>query len=421
MLRSVVPFAKGLGINCRWYVIEGTDDFFSVTKKFHNFLQGQKDASLSMKDLFYHYFETVQQNFKNNKVLAHMAVVHDPQPAAAIMSGSIFGHILWRCHIDTTEASRRVWRFLLPYLNQYHGAIFTDPDFVNAGLQIPIYTVAPSIDPLKPKNRQVTDKEAAKILEPLFNKYNIDGKRPIVLAVSRYDIHKNQHTIVKAFKMMKESPGVKKLNPQLIIVGNSASDDPEGQAMYDVILKEINNDADIYPLLNIENNDQNIGALMKLARCFVHVSTKEGFGLVVTEAMWHSTPVIGSAIGGIRQQVLDSNTGYLVEPHETEKIARHMQSLLENKESVDTLGANAADHVRKNFLLPSLIKKYLILMRYYLEVDIKFPEFRINDITYTEIQKAVFGRSIWPFTTDDLKDKVGKLWEELETQGPNSM
>ena len=309
MLNSVVPFAKGLGIKCRWFVIEGHDEFFTVTKKFHNMLQGVKDP-ITMEEIFHAYIENVTENLQKKRIPAHMVIIHDPQPAVAIMSGNIFGHALWRCHIDTSEASRRIWRFLLPYLNQYDGAIFTTPEFVKEGLNIPTYCITPSIDPIKEKNKQFTEEEARKQLEPLFAKYNIDMDRPIVLAVSRYDIHKNQNTIIQAFKKFKESYSSDQGDPQLIIVGNAASDDPEGEKMYDIILKEIGDakDKDIYPLLNIEANDKNIGALMKLGKCFVHVSTKEGFGLVVTESLWQGTPVIGSAVGGIKKQVISGTT-----------------------------------------------------------------------------------------------------------------
>jgi trehalose synthase len=197
-------------------------------------------------------------------------------------------------------------------------------------------------------------------------------------------------------------------------VGNSASDDPEGQKMYDVILKEIDNDPDVYPLVNIENNDKCIGSIMKLAKCFVHVSTKEGFGLVVTEAMWQGTAVIGSKIGGIVKQVIDHNTGFLVEPNDVESITKHMKSLLLNEADRESMEKNGIEHIRHNFLLPVLIKNYIMLMRYYLEIDNKFPTFRMNDITYNEIKQAVYGRSVWPFTTTDLKEKVETLWEDLE-------
>jgi len=415
MLNSVVPFAKGLGIKCRWFVIEGTDEFFSVTKKFHNMLQGVKDP-ITMEEIFHAYLENIQHNLDNVQIPAHMVVVHDPQPAAAIMSGNIFGYVLWRCHIDTSEASRRIWRFLLPYINQFDGAIFTSPEFARDGIHIPIYCMTPAIDPLKEKNRQYTREEALEIVSPLFKKYNIDPSRPIVLAVSRYDVHKNQKTIIQAFKRLKAELSVEGVDPVLIIVGNCATDDPEGSIMYETILKEIGQDPDIYPLLNIEDNDRCIGSLMRLANCFVHISTKEGFGLVVTEAMWQGAPVIGSTVGGIKKQVLNEFNGFMVEPFEIDKIVKYMALLLTKEQDRETLSKNAVEHVRGNFLLPSLVRKYLILMRYYLEIDNKFPDFRVNDISYSEIRKAAYGRSVWPFSRDAIHNKIEALWEKLENQ-----
>lgn len=407
MLHSIVPFAKGLGINCRWYVIEGNAPFFTVTKKFHNLLQGQKDQ-ISMKEIFQAYLETVRDNFKDKKIIGDLIVVHDPQPAASIMSGNIMGNILWRCHIDTSQANENIWRFLLPYINQYDGAIFTSKEFVKEGVHVPLYGISPCIDPLKEKNIRYSQKKAESLLAPLFKKYKIDGTRPIVLAVSRYDIHKNQKTIIQAFKLAKKMPDLKKINPILILVGNSASDDPEGAKMYETILKEINNDKDIYALLNIENNDKNIGALMALAKCFVHVSTKEGFGLVVTEAMWQGTPVIGSNVGGIKQQVLDGVNGFLVEPNEIEKTANYIQTLLLDEAGRQQMSKNAVKHIKYNFLLPVLVKKYVKLMRYYLEIDKDLPDFRLNDLTYKEIKNAVYCRSAWHFSVADLKNKIEK-------------
>jgi trehalose synthase len=159
ILHSLVPFAKGLGVNCRWYVMEGVDEFFTVTKKFHNLLQGKEDE-ISMKEIFSAYLDTVNKNLKSKKLVGDMIVIHDPQPAAAIMSGNLLGTILWRCHIDTSEANEYIWRFLLPYINQYDGAIFTSNEFVKEGIHIPIYNVAPAIDPLKEKNLAITHKQA---------------------------------------------------------------------------------------------------------------------------------------------------------------------------------------------------------------------------------------------------------------------
>jgi trehalose synthase len=412
MLQSTIPFARGLGVDCRWFIIEGSPEFFKVTKKFHNLLQGVRQ-DISMEEVFHAYLETIKWNTEKTKVVGHMVAVHDPQPAAIVMSGNIYGHLLWRCHIDTSQASRRIWRFLLPYINHFDGAIFTCKEFIKDQLQIPAYEIHPCIDPLRKKNELITKKSALKKLSKLFNKHNVDPKRPIILAVSRYDIHKNQKTIIESFKKLKTILS-KKIKPYLIIVGNSAADDPEGEMMYQEILSAIDGDKDIHAWLNLEKNDESINALMTIADCFVHLSTKEGFGLVVTEAMWHSTPVIGSKVGGIKLQVTNEESGYLVEANDAKTTAKRLKSILENPKEKRMMAKHAHKKVKENFLLPSLIERYLILMRYYLEIDNKIPNFRMNDLTYKEIKSALYGRTVWPFSSTDLKKRVESIWEGLK-------
>ena len=412
MLQSVLPFARGLGIDARWFVVEGTDEFFTVTKKFHNLLQGV-DQPITLQEIFHAYLDNIDENTKNVRVVGHMVTVHDPQPAAIIMNGNVYGHILWRCHIDTSSASRRIWRFLLPYINQYEGAIFTCPDFARNNLQVPTYEISPSIDPLRKKNIHRSRKQALAVLEDVFNEHNIDPNRPIVAAISRYDIHKNQQGIIESFKEMKKHVA-KDLHPILVIMGNSASDDPEGSKIYEDIKRAAKDDKDIYLLLNIENNDEVVGSLMSIADCFVHISTKEGFGLVVTEAMWQGTPVIGSKIGGIPKQIINKVNGFLVGPQEYGDVAKAMQAIIEDKTLRQDFGENARQHVRQHFLLPHMVYKELILMRYYLEIDNKIPEFRMNQLTYKEISQALYGRTVWPFSTNDLKKRVEVIWEGLE-------
>ena len=374
MLRSVVPIAKGLGIDTKWYCIEGGNDFYSITKRFHNIIQGV-DQKFTLEDLFETYIKTNKANFRNKTIKADFTVVHDPQPCASIVHGSYDSKMVWRCHIDTSEANEMIWNFLLPYINNYDSVIFSMKEFVKEGIKKPVYQIVPSIDPLTRKNRQRTRLEALDSLDSLFKENGIDPERPIVLAVSRYDIHKNQKTIIKSFKELKKDHAVNKLNPQLIIVGNSASDDPEGMAMYNEILNVIDGDKDIFPLLNIPDNDENIGSLMKLAKIFIHISTKEGFGLVVTEALWQGTPVIGSNVGGIVLQVVQAKTGYLVEPFDIERIIGFSRHLLLNEEDRIKLGLQAMEHVRENFLITSLVEKYIKLMRFLLGTD--YPYFKI--------------------------------------------
>ncbi len=386
MLRSVIPLARGLGIRANWYVIRGQNDFFQVTKKFHDMLQGL-DCPISVEDIFGAYLNTIDENAKNTFIASDLVVIHDPQPAAMIMNGVIFGNVLWRCHIDTSAPNQIIWRFLLSYINQCSGAVFTMPEFVGPGLQIPIYQITPCIDPLAEKNRQYSDKEALEILSPLFNEHGIDPGRPILAAISRYDVHKNQRTILKAFRRLREE---RKYNPPpyLILLGNTAADDPEGEAMLAELKRVAGDDPDVRFWVNVEDNDRVVGALMQIARAFVHVSTKEGFGLVVAEALWQGTPVIGSRSGGITKQVLEGQTGYLIDPLDVEALAARMSRVFDHPMEAVTLGSQGREHVRKYFLLPELVKRYLTLLQFYTGVSREMPEFRLDGLAYSEVMDS---------------------------------
>jgi trehalose synthase len=382
ILRGVIPFTRDLGIDAQWYVIDGTDEFFQVTKKYHNLLQGV-DQPISLKEIFETYLCVIEENARNTSIASDMIVVHDPQPAGLLTKGVLFGNVLWRCHIDTSAPNSIVWRFLLPYINQCSGAIFTMPAFVGPGLQVPLFEISPCIDPLAVKNHQYTVDEARDVLSPLFNGSGIDPERPILAAISRYDIHKNQTAVLEAFQKLRNE---KKYDPApyLVFLGNTASDDPEGGAMLDQLKVQAGDDPEIKFWVNAEDNDRVVGALMNLARGFIHVSTREGFGLVVSEALWQGTPVLGSKVGGITKQVIDGKTGFLVDPMDTDDIASKMARFLDNPNEAESLGANAREHVRRHFLLPELVRKYLVLLRFYTGIDRKLPDFRLNDYSYSE-------------------------------------
>ena len=382
ILRSAIPLARSLGVHARWYTIQGHDAFFQVTKKFHNTLQGV-DQSIALQELFETYLDNLETNATNVSLESDLIVVHDPQPAALIMHGGLMGNVLWRCHIDTSTPNPTVWRFLAPYINQYAGAIFTMPEFVGPGLQIPQYQITPCIDPRTEKNVQYTEERAKEILTPLFRQHAVDPDRPILAAISRYDIHKNQASILRAFTRLRAERRYDPA-PYLIFLGNTATDDPEGEAMLEQLKALADDDPDVRFWVNVENNDQVVGSLMRLARGFVHVSTREGFGLVVSEALWQGTPVIGSRVGGIVQQVIDGETGYLVEPLDVDAIATKMARILDEPKQTAQLGRQAQEHVRQNFLLPELVRRYLTLLRYYTGIDPDYPLFRMNPISYRE-------------------------------------
>ncbi|HUT64483.1 MAG TPA: glycosyltransferase [Anaerolineae bacterium] len=387
ILRGAVPLARSLGVDAKWYVINGGIEFFKVTKKFHNLLQGVK-SPITLKEIFGAYLNTIDKNTRNTFIASDLVVIHDPQPAAMVMNGVIFGNVLWRCHIDTSSPNKIIWRFLMPYINHCAGTIFTIPEFIGPGLQIPVYQVTPCIDPISEKNKQHSKKDALDILAPLLNKYNIDPNRPILAAISRYDIHKNQATIIKAFKLLRKEK-IYNPAPYLIFLGNTADDDPEGKTFLKKLMKISDDDKDIRFLVNVKNNDKVVGALMRVARVFIHVSTHEGFGLVVTEAMWQSTPVIGSSVGGIKLQIINDKTGYLVDPLDETSIARSIARVLDNAEDAKSIGNNARKHIQAHFLLPDLIRRYFILLRYYTGIDMSIPEFRLNDLTYSEVINVI--------------------------------
>jgi trehalose synthase len=393
ILSSAVPLALGLGIHAHWHVIRGNDNFFQVTKKFHNMLQGM-DLPIALEEIFQAYLNTIDENARNTFIASDLVVIHDPQPAAMVMNGLIFGNILWRCHIDTSAPNEIVWRFLLPYINHCAGAIFTIPEFIGPGLQIPLYQIYPCIDPLAPKNRHRTKSEALASVDSLLSAHGVDPERPLVAAISRYDIHKNQSTIITAFqeykKRVKPDPA-----PYLIFVGNTASDDPEGDAMLEKLKNKAGDDPDIVFLVNVDNNDEVVGALMHLAQVFVHVSTKEGFGLVVAEAMWQGTPVIGSKVGGITKQVVPGQTGYLVDALDVETIVKRLDYLLTHPDQARAMGEQAREHVRTHFLIPELVRRYMTLMQYYSGLNSEAPDFRLNDLSYSEVLSLM--RPVPPF------------------------
>lgn len=408
MLRSVIPLARGFGIKAQWYMIRGNRDFYQVTKKFHNMLQGL-NGSISLDEIFGAYLDIIDENSQNTFITSDMVVIHDPQPVAMVMKGVIFGNVLWRCHLDTSVPNRIIWRFILSYINQYAGAIFTMPEFIHSGIKIPLYQVFPCIDPRAEKNRQHSEREALGILTPLFDKYDVDPGRPILTAISRYDVHKNQGTILEAFKRLRR---LKNYNPPpyLILLGNTATDDPEDGNVLEEYRQKAGDDPDIRFWVNVENNDQVVGALMSIARGFIHVSTREGFGLVVSEALWQGTPVIGSRIGGIMTQVLDGKTGYLVDPMDVDTIASKMARLLDSPDEAAVLGAQGREHVRNYFLLPELIRRYFKLLRFYTKVDRRMPEFRLNDLTYKEVIDVVKAKHLYLYSQRSIRPNWTRLF-----------
>ena len=350
ILNRMIPLLKTLGIHAQWKVIEGDLEFFNMTKKIHNAMQGnQEDFTEKM---WQHYLAVNRSNAENINFNANAILIHDPQPAPMIKfknqkSKSKNGIWMWRCHIDVANPVTSVWINLKKYIERYDLAIFSVAKFSKA-LPINEFIITPSIDPLSEKNRDLTGKEIEKIIE----KFKIPRDKPIILQVSRFDKFKDQIGVIDAYRI------VKKYNEcRLILAGSPASDDPEGEAIFTQVSDYANNDPDIHILLLPPSSHKEINALQRVADVLLQKSLKEGFGLTVSEAMWKEKPVIGSAVGGIPLQIVHGVTGFIV--YSIEGAAFRIRQVLNNPDMAKRMGQKGREYVKNNFLITRQIRDYL--------------------------------------------------------------
>jgi trehalose synthase len=348
MLNRLVPMLNELGVTTTWEVIQGSDEFFGVTKRFHNALQGM--AQPITDEMYQAYVEGNRENARRLHFDADLVLVHDPQPAALIDYRRRVGKWVWRCHIDISQPARRVWRFLKTYVGKYDAAIFSLPSFAQK-LPVPQFLIYPSIDPLSDKNRELAPTEVNTILDRL----GIPRDKPILLQVSRFDRFKDPGGVIRAYRIVK-----KHNDCRLILAGGRAADDPEGEAVLEEVREDAGQDPDIHVLELPPDANLEINALQRAATVVLQKSIKEGFGLTVSEAMWKGKPVIGGAAGGITVQILYYLTGYTV--HSVEGAAFRTRYLLNNPEVARKMGADAKEYVRRNFLITRHLTDYLTLL-----------------------------------------------------------
>lgn len=350
MLNRLVPLLSELEVATHWDVITGGNDFFEVTKAFHNALHGSPyELSKAAQDIFLMYNE---QNRERMKFEEELVVIHDPQPLALIRSRSeTASHWVWRCHIDLSNPDPRVWDFLRPFVEQYDAAIFSSQSFARA-LPIPQYLFYPCIDPLSEKNKELADSEVQQVCDD----FGIDRSRPIVTQVSRFDRLKDPVGVVQAYKLAK-----KYVDCQLVLAGGGATDDPEGAVVLQEVKDAAGNDPDIIILDLPPWCAYQINAIQRASTMIIQKSLKEGFGLTVTEALWKGKPTIAGAVGGIPNQIIHKLTGVLV--HSVEGCAYQIRYLLTHPEFARTIGINGREHVKENFLMTTNVKRWLLLFR----------------------------------------------------------
>jgi trehalose synthase len=357
ILATLVPLMQDLGLQADWQVMRGAEEFYNVTKAMHNSLQGMLlEWTPQMREIWLRYNQMNADLFDEEY---DFVVIHDPQPAGMLgmlqqrLGQRPAGTWLWRCHIDMTDAQPEVWDLIHPYVEAYDGAIFTMDEYVHDSLTQPkVYAVPPAIDPLSPKNVELSTSTAEEIL----TRYGVDPRRPQILQVSRFDPWKDPLGVIDAYRALKQDfPDL-----QLILVASMASDDPEGWAWYERTVRRAGEDYDIHILSNLNGvGNVEVNAFQRCAEVVIQKSVREGFGLVVSEALWKGRPVVAGNVGGIPLQILYGKTGYLV--NTTLECINRVAYLLRNPEVARRMGEAGREHVREHFLITRYLRDYLAI------------------------------------------------------------
>lgn len=345
LLSSKTLLMNSLGIKTGWRVIQGSPDFFSITKKMHNALQGADINLTKLKMEIYE--EVVFENAIRNHLHHDIVVVHDPQPLPMVKHYRKRGPWIWRCHIDLSEPNREMLKYLTPFIRAYDAVVLSLKEYRQKGFGAPQVFFLPAINPFTIKNKEFTEAEVQERLKH----YDIPTDLPLIVQISRFDRWKDPEGVIKAFKIAR-----REVKATLVLLGNVATDDPEGSEIFESLLK---NREERIIILSVQDTAL-VNALQRRAAIVLQKSIREGFGLTVAEAMWKGTPVIGGNVGGIRHQIRNGVNGYLVNSNE-EAAARIVQ-LLKNPKLRERMGKKAKETVKERFLMTRLVEQYLDLL-----------------------------------------------------------
>lgn len=352
ILGSVVVLMNDIGIDTGWRILHGSPDFFAITKKFHNALQGEPINLTEIKKRLY-----IRAN-EDFSVFTHIdhdyVIVHDPQPLPLIKYYAKKQPWIWRCHVDLSTSNNAVWDFLKKFILRYDMVIISSEKYKRKDLPVEQRIIHPAIDPLTPKNMEISQADISKYLK----KFGIPRDKPIITQISRFDKWKDPEGVIQVFKLVK-----KKVDCRLVLCGSMAADDPEGWMIYERVERKAKDwieNKDI--ILITSENSILVNALQRVSAVIIQKSTREGFGLTVTEALWKGTPVVTSNIGGIPIQIIDGENGFLVEARDKRGFAERIIQLLEKPDLAQEMGKKGKEIVRKNFLITRIISDYLDLL-----------------------------------------------------------
>ncbi|MFA4916973.1 MAG: glycosyltransferase [Syntrophales bacterium] len=358
MLFSSIPFMNSIGVDTEWKTIHGTPEYYECTKNIHNIMQGKK--GVFTPEMAETYRCTLEESSNVNLIdyEPNVVISHDPQPMGLAKHIKRPGQIwFWRCHIDiegqTLDKNPGLFEFMRGWTHYYDAAIFSTAHYVAPGWAVPRFIIPPFIDPLSEKNRELSQKE----IDAVLAKYNIDSRIPIIAQIGRFDPWKGLDRTIATYRLVrKERPC------QLLLAGGIASDDPEGVRILNRILEETKNDENVHVLnLSLEDRIENwreVNALQRAATILMQPSTREGFGLVITEALWKRKPVITANVGAIPLQVLGGVTGYFY--RNAPNTARKVLNLLDNPKEAAAMGESGRQYVKQHFLLPDRIADHLM-------------------------------------------------------------
>jgi trehalose synthase len=343
LLSPLTLLCNNIGIKTGWRVIQGSPDFFSVTKKMHNALQGKEINLSEMKRSIYE--GVVYENAVRNHLDHDIVVIHDPQPLPIIQHFRKRGPWIWRCHLDLSSPNGELWNYLRQFVEMYDAVILTLKEYAR-DIDTPQVFFAPAIDPFSIKNRELSEEE----MQDRLDHYDIPTDLPLVVQISRFDRWKDPEGVIRAFRLAR-----KEVDSTLVLLGNVATDDPEGHQVFESVVA-----CREERIIILSHQDTAlVNALQRKAAVVVQKSLREGFGLTVTEAMWKGAAVVGGNVGGIRHQIEDGVNGFLVSS--VEEAAERIVTLIKNEKLRRTLGEKARESVLKRFLMTRLLEQYLDL------------------------------------------------------------
>jgi trehalose synthase len=352
ILSSLVPLMNDVGIDAGWRTLHANPDFFTITKKFHNALQGRPVRLSEMKKRIY---TQVNEVFSRYTHIDHdFMVIHDPQPLPLVSYYRRQQPWVWRCHLDLTDPHGEMWEYLRSFVRQYDAVVISNERFRRQDIAVRQHVILPAIDPLSPKNRPIPKSTMDKMLR----NFRIPTDKPLVTQISRFDVWKDQPGLIRIFRQVR-----KQVDCRLVLCGSAAADDPESTRIYEQTRREA---ADLIEsgdlLLVVAENHILVNTLQRVSEVIVQKSLREGFGLTVCEALWKQTPVVASNVGGIPLQVEDGVSGFLVDPDGRRTAAGRIVELLRDRDLRRRMGEAGRETVREKFLVTRLLSDYLELL-----------------------------------------------------------